>query len=138
LKSHLSHYAEKDLEVADSCRTKPIRGNLNSQRKGDGLSEIDASKAHTASFCDITEIQIFNEFDRFKPCTNEEILPLSRYAVKDFNHRLCTQSHILVYGKYVRSDMHIVAFKQPSFIKQVNYKKLVGELYETKISDNEQ
>ncbi len=33
--------------------------------------------------------------------------------------------------------MRIVAFKQPSFIKEVNYKKLVEELYATKISDDE-
>ena len=85
-KSHLSRYTEKDLEVLDSYRTNPICGNLNSQPKGDNLIEIDVSKAYTASFCDITEIPMFNEFDSFKPYTNEEILPLNLYVVKDFNH----------------------------------------------------
>ena len=34
--------------------------------------------------------------------------------------------------------MDIVAFKQPSFIKQVDYAKLVNELYESNISENDQ
>jgi len=34
--------------------------------------------------------------------------------------------------------MSIQAFKQPSFIKTVNYQKLVDELYDTKISDDAQ
>ena len=34
--------------------------------------------------------------------------------------------------------MNIVAFKQPSFIKNVDYAKLVNELYESKVSENDQ
>ena len=34
--------------------------------------------------------------------------------------------------------MQIVAYKQPSFIKKVDYKKLIDELYETKIADDSQ
>ena len=34
--------------------------------------------------------------------------------------------------------MQIAAVKQPSFIKQVDYAKLVSELYESKISADEQ
>ncbi len=34
--------------------------------------------------------------------------------------------------------MNMVAFKQPSFVKKVDYAKLVGELYESKVSENEQ
>ena len=41
-----------------------------------------------------------------------------------------------MYGKYLRDGVNIVAVKQPSFTKQVNYASLVTELYETKISDN--
>jgi hypothetical protein len=97
LKSHLSQYAQQDLEALDSYRTKPTCGNLNSQQRGDNLIEIDVSKAYTASFCDMTEIPIVNELDSFKPYTNEETPPLNRYVVKDFNRRLGTQSHISVY-----------------------------------------
>jgi len=118
----------------DSYRTKPICGNISQAR--DNLIEIDVSKAYTSAFNDITEIPIFNEFDAFRPYEGEAVLPLNLYMVKGFEHPLCTQSHSLVYGKYLRDGMDIVAVKQPSFIKQVDYASLVKELYETKISDN--
>ena len=68
----------------------------------------------------------------------EPVLPLNLYVVKDFRHPLATQDRVLVYGKYIQEGMSIVAFKQPSFIKQVDYAKLVDELYESKISEDEQ
>ena len=138
LQSHLSHYTERDLEVLDSFRTKPICGTLRERGTKEKLIEIDVSKAYTAAFCDIAEIPIFNEFDAFKPYGGEELLPLNLYIVKDFHHPLSTQSHSLIYGKFITEGMSIVAYKQPSFIKKVDYKKLVDELYETKISDDEQ
>ena len=138
LKSHLSYYTEKDLEVLDLFRTKPICGNLRAHQSDEKLIEIDVSKAYTAAFCNITEIPIFNEFDAWKPYDSEPILPLSLYVVKDFNHALSTQSHSLVYGKFVKEGMQIEAPKQPSFIKKVDYKRLVDELYETKIAEDVQ
>ena len=136
LKNHLSYYTEADLQIMDSYRTKPICGMLGA--KQDNLIEIDVSKAYTSAFNDITKIPIFNEFDAFKPYEGEEIEPLNLYMVKDFEHPLITQSHMLVFGKYLREGMNKVAVKKPSFIKEVDYAKLVEELYETKISDNEQ
>ena len=135
LRSHLSHYTEKDLEVLDTSCTKPICGNLSSQQKN--LIEIDLTKAYTSAFREITEIPIFNEFDSFKPYEGEEILPLNLYIAKDLNHALATQSHNLVYGKFVTDEMTLVAYKQPSFIKKVDYKKLVEELYATRISEDD-
>jgi hypothetical protein len=44
---------------------------------------------------------------------------------------------MLVCGKYLQEGMNIVAVKQPSFIKTVDYAKLVDELYETKIADDD-
>ena len=82
LKGHLSYYTEKDLEVLDLYRTKPICGNLRAHQSDEKLIEIDVSKAYTAAFCNITEIPIFNEFDAWKPYDNEPILPLSLYVVK--------------------------------------------------------
>ena len=136
LKSHLSYYTEKDLEIIDSYRTKPICGML-CDNPAKSLIEIDVSKAYTAAFNDIVEIPIFNEFDAFKPYEGEAVLPLSLYVVKGFEHPLSTQSHSLVYGKYLKEGMNITAVKQPSFVKEVDYATLVKELYETKISDNE-
>ena len=138
LKNHLSFYTEKDSEVLDSYRTKPICGNLCMQQKSDKLIEIDVSKAYTSSFCGITEIPIFNEFDAFRPYEQEPVLPLNLYVVKGYSHPLATQDHALVYGKYLKDGMDIVAVKQPSFIKTVDYAKLVDEFYETKIADDAQ
>jgi len=137
LKSHLSYYTEKDLDVLDSYRTKPICGNLTQRQDNVKLIEIDISKAYTSVFASITEIPIFNEFDVWRPYNNEPILPLCLYVVKGFSHALSTQSHTLVYGKFIQDTMQIVACKQPSFIKKVDYQKLVDELYETKIAEDE-
>ena len=147
LKSHLSYYTSKDLEVLDSYRTKPICGNIY-QLPTNNVIEIDVSKAYTAAFCEISEIPIFNEFDAFRPYENEPILPLNLYVVKDFSHPLATQNRCLVYGKYVslllksqtkgQEGMQIMAFKQPSFIKNVDYAKLVADLYESRTSENDQ
>ena len=100
--------------------------------------EIDLAKAYTSAFREITDIPIFNEFDSFKPYEGEEILHLNLYIAKDFKQALATQSHNLVYGKFVTDEMTLVAYKQPSFIKKVDYKKLVEELYATRISEDDQ
>ena len=55
-------------------------------------------------------------------------MPLNLYVVKGFTHPLATQDHSLVYGKYLRDGMNVVAVKQPSFIKEVDYAKLVDDL----------
>ena len=70
----------------------------------------------------------------FKPYENEPILPLNLYVVKDFNHPLATQNRCLVYGKYILNGMQILAVKKPSFVKKVDYAKLVDEIYEIKVS----
>ena len=74
LKSHLSHYTEKDLEVLDSYRTKSVCGMLcgcqDKSALAKSLIEIDVSKAHAAALNEMTEIPIFNEFDAFRPYEN--------------------------------------------------------------------
>ena len=72
LKSHLSYFTAKDLEVLDAYRTKPICGKLT-QHPNKNVIEIDVSKAYTSAFCDIAEIPCFNEFDAFKPYDGEPI-----------------------------------------------------------------
>lgn len=93
------------------------------------LVEIDVSKAYTAAFCEITEIPIFNELDGIRPYNGEPLESLNRYIVQGDTHPLNTQTHNLVYGRYLKPCGHPQAFKQPSFIKKVNYKELVEELY---------
>ena len=58
LKSHLSFYAEEDMDVIDSYRTKPICGMLCGSPVNSvpakSLIEIDVSKAYTSAFKEIT------------------------------------------------------------------------------------
>ena len=96
------------------------------------------STAYTAAFCEITEIPIFNEFDNFKPYNGEPIEPLNLYIVEGDVHPLNTQTHKLVYGKYLKACGRPQAFKQPSFIKKVNYKALIDELYAFPINGDTQ
>jgi len=143
LKSHLSYYTEEDVDILDTYRTKPICGMLKpvATDRVKQLIEIDVTKAYTAAFCDITEIPIFNEFDAFRPYNDPltgPIEPLNLYLVESKPHPLNTQSHQLLYGKYLDSSSRPIAFKQPSFIKKVNYKQIVSELYENRISENDE
>ena len=142
LRSHISHYTEQDIDILDAYRTKPICGMLRSRRlvlpgtdMAKNLIEVDVSKAYTAAFCEITEIPIFNEFDNFKPYNGEPIEPLNLYIVTGDLHPLNTQPRNLVYGRYLKPGGTPPAFfKQPSFIKKVNYLNLVNELYAFRIT----
>jgi hypothetical protein len=46
----------------------------------------------------------------------------------------------LCYGKFLKKfkGVDVIAVKHPSFVKKVNYKQIVKDLYETAISDNEE
>ena len=57
------------------------------------------------------------------PYENQPIQPLNLYVVKNNNHALNIQSHALYYGKFIPENAEILAAKQPSFIKKVNFKK---------------
>ena len=136
MNSHKSYYTEFDMNVLDEYRTKPIVGNL-ADTSSNKLVEIDISKAYTSALCKISEIPIFNEFDNFKPCDGQAIEPLNLYVVKNKPHALASQSHSLLYGKYLPADAIIQAVKTPSFIKKVDYEKAINDLYATPISNDE-
>ena len=98
---------------------------------------------------DITKVPVFNEFDIFKPYNNEEFKDLSLYVVKAKTPNFfLNKDYNLVYGKhlsYLRLqknlndsavDFEILAFKEPSQVIDVNFKKPVLDLfhYSTKIN----
>ena len=134
LNSHKSYYTSFDLEIIDSYRTKPIAGGLRRVTQPSDMIEIDVSKAYTSSLASIREIPIFNEFDTFVPYDGTPIQPLSLYVVKGASHSLSIQDRSLVYGKYLKANSEILAYKTPSFIKPVDYTTAIRELYDTKIS----
>ena len=106
------------------------------------LVEIDISKAFSAAFSAISEIPIFNEFDYWKVWNNTiRITDLSLYVVYTESWNLfLNKNYNLVYGKFLKkiikkSNINILYYKDPSFIKQVNYKQYLEELYDSKICD---
>ena len=48
----------------------------------------------------------------------------------------------LIYGLYLKqldtSEIKVISYKQPSFKHSVNYKDIVGELWDKKISENDE
>ena len=46
------------------------------------LIEIDRTKAFTAAFMEITKVQVFNEFDIWKPYNDSQFKDTSLYIVK--------------------------------------------------------
>ena len=120
-------------------RTIANNGILIENEKNNKLIEIDMSKAYTFSFSEITEIPVFNIFDNFEYYQNEPINDLSLYIIKNDKLNLfCNKKYNLCYGKYLKhfKNLEIMAVKTPSFIKQVNYKEIVDQLYNETISDN--
>jgi len=103
------------------------------------LLEIDISKAFTHALSQIKQIPIFCEFDVFEKYNGQPIKNLSLYIVENKNVNLFfNQKYCLCYGQFINtiSDIKILAVKTPRFIKEVNYKQLVDELYKTNISND--
>ena len=85
-------------------------------------------------------VPVFNEFDIWKPYKGEPIKSLNLYIVRVKNnqpfHMFLNKRHNLCYGQFLTEGVEILAVKQPSFIKKVNYKQIVEELWKTQISEN--
>ena len=133
-----SYYNKQDIDILDEYRTFSNSGMLSKKPK-EKLNEIDVSKAYTTALIKINKIQIFNEFDIFQPYTGEQIKDYNLYIVKVNSLSLFfNKTYNLCYGMFLKDmdGLEILAYKQPSTLKNVNYKNIVDELYATKISDN--
>jgi hypothetical protein len=148
-----SYYNAEDIAILDEYRTVVNIGMIQDLPKKTKLVEIDRTKAFTAAFMEITKVPVFNEFDIFKPYNNEEFKDLSLYVVKAKTPNFfLNKDYNLVYGKhlsYLRLqknlknstvDFDILAFKEPSQVIEVNFKKPVLDLfhYSTKISEDQE
>ena len=131
---HKSYYTNLDIDILDEYRTLPIVGKLMEVQTG--LVEIDISKAYTSALAEINQIPIFNEFGQFRPYHDQPIKPFNLYLVKNKDHALINKSHSLLYGKFLKDHSEILAVKEPSFIKDVDYKTVVDELYTSVISED--
>ena len=136
--NHKSYYSSWDTLYLNCYKTIVPKGYL--QEYCEECSEIDVSKAFTSALANITQIPIFNEFDIWKQYNKHNIMELSLYIVKVnkpnlfFNKRYC-----LVYGKYLKhflDDVDILIYTEPSFIKDVDYSKIVTNLFNTHFTDD--
>ena len=128
------------------------------------LREIDIRKAFTFGGCCIKYIPRFTEFDVFKPFTagalrapalGEQSFPTQDCDINNFNNLTLyivevyegniffNKKYNLIYGKLLKRllkndiKLKILYYKQPNHVYKVNYKKIIDELYSTKISSNE-
>jgi hypothetical protein len=147
-----SYYNLEDIAILDEYRTVVNIGMIQDLPKKTPLIEIDRTKAFTAAFMEITKVPVFNEFDIWKPYNDSQFKDTSLYIVKanKLNFFL-NKTYNLCYGKFLSylrlekntgksaMDFEIVAFKEPSHVIEVNFKKPVLDLfnYSTKISEDQ-
>ena len=146
--THLSYYNEVDIEILRECKTIVPSGRFYKTIPLEQLKEIDINKAFTHAGGSIKYIPRFTQFDIFRPfdetCSIDKFNDLALYIVEVhagnifFNKKNC-----LVYGKFLKQllkhnvKVKILWYKQPSNVFKVNYRKLIDDLYSTKIRDDE-
>ena len=122
-------------------------GYLHKTDKLKELVEIDRTKAFTWAFKQIKRIPKFNEFDIWKPMTDEidiyQLNSLTLYMVEVYEGNMFFNKKInLIYGKFLRKmvenevKLKIICYKQPCYIHKVDYSKVVNDLWDTYISDD--
>ena len=149
---HKSHYSKQDVDILDEFRTVANVGPMRQVKEKNDLIELDISKAYTAAFAKIQNVPVFNEFDLFEPYKGEELTDHCQYIVKATQlNMFFNKRYNLCYGLFLKrfvsitlngtvcntsGALDILAVKQPSFVKPVNYAKLVDELWKAKVSDD--
>ena len=145
---HLSYYNEVDIKILKECKTiVPVGRFHDTNVKIKKLREIDIRKAFTFGGCCIKYIPRFTEFDVFKPfadCDINSFNNLTLYIVEVYEGNIFfNKKYNLIYGKFLKQllkrdiKLKILYYKQPNHVYKVNYKKIIDELYSTKISSNE-
>ena len=138
-KSHKSFYTKLDIDILDEYRTSANVGMLSEINNDDNMIELDISKAFTSAFLKIKTIPIFNEFDQFIPYDNSDIEDYNLYVVQpSVNDLFLNKTYNLCYGLFLKQlkNVNIISYKEPSNLKEVNYDKIIEELYNDHISDD--
>jgi len=141
--TYKSYYTKQDIDILDEYRTVVNCGIFPTSRT-EALVEIDITKAFTSSLTDISRILIFNEFDTFQPFfAGEDIQNNNLYIIKTKTFTLFfNKTYNLCYGEFLLQDanlckdIEILAYKRPSSTATINYKSMINNLYNTKISDD--
>ena len=146
--SHKSFYDKQDMEILRDYRTIVPHGAFWRYDKekpfNNQLVEIDVNKAFTSAFVSIDRVPVFSEFDAWKRYDKhgvEKMNDLTLYFVScRFYNLMLNKQFGLVYGMFLKKnvdDVEIIAYKVPSHIYKVDYKKIVKKLWETDISSDE-
>ena len=165
--NHLSYYNEVDIQILKECKTIVPSGRMPDGSMLDGkpstivpvgrfykdiqvkkIKEIDINKAFTHAGGSRTYIPKFTQFDIFRPfdedCSTDQFNNLTLYIVEVYEGNIFfNKKYCFVYGKFLKKllkrnvKLKILWYKRPSNIYKVDYKKLIDELYATKITDDE-
>ena len=145
--THKSRYNEDIIKILDECRTIVPSGYFNNSINIKKLIETDENKAFTYAFQICKYIPTLTEFDTLMPYEGQDIYEMSKltmYYVEAFEGNLFFNKQFnIVYGYILRKLMKydvkfkIHSFVQPSNKHKVDYKKIVDDLWEAKISEDE-
>ena len=153
---HKSFYNQVDLKIYKEAKTIPPTGLLKPREYiPKEVTEIDITKAYTSRLINIDKIPVFNQFDIWRPYTDDmdynKMSDYVLYFVEDCKRtrpnftvflNLFNKKYNLIYGKYLKqvevNDLKILYYKTPSFIHDVNYNELVQELWGKSISEHEE
>ena len=144
---HKSFYNDIDIAILNESRTIVPVGLL-CDNVPEEIVEIDRTKAFTHASLLITEIPVFNQFDIWRVYTDEDINTLHELTIyyveirnELFNRKMMfNKKYSLIYGKFLgkvkNEKIKILYYKQPSSVHKCDYKQIISELWNAKISDD--
>ena len=146
--NHKSYYNNDDLKIFSIAHSIAPSGYFESIIEGkDTHIELDRRKAYTKSTMDVLEVPCFSEFDIWKKYDYSKndfnkMNALTLYLVKSKVRNLFfNRTYNLIYGKFLKKyydDVEVIYYKIPSNTYKVNYKKLINELWELKLDEDEE
>ena len=135
---HLSEYNDDTIEILDKYKIFPCVGNFEQPNENEFFSIIDMNKAYTNQTIKIKKVPVYNYFDVFMNYNNEPIEKLTEYVVELLNKKdslknifseKITRLYGFVLNKLNKNDYKIHKFRKPSYIKEVDFKSPIEELY---------
>ena len=146
--NHKSYYNNDDLKIFSIAHSIAPSGYFESIIEGkDTHIELDRRKAYTKSTTDVLEVPCFSEFDIWKKYDYSKndfnkMNALTLYLVKSrIRNMFFNRTYNLIYGKFLKKyydDVEVIYYKIPSNTYKVNYKKLINELWELKLDEDEE
>jgi hypothetical protein len=135
-KNYISQYSSQVQELLKSCGIGGLIGSFSYTDNTECI-EIDYNKYYTSILRDIKKIPVVNSFDNFKDYDNHTIQDYSLYYVekKDNKINYPINHYSLCYGfniKDITDTLNIIAYLQPSKIKDNISESIIKEVYDDK------